>query len=493
MSPAVPWFARGRRAPSHRPEESMLSPVLLARIQFGFIAAFHILWPPLTVGLAFILFALEFLWHRSGEEFYYRQARFWSRLFLLNFGIGVATGVPLEFSFGTNWKLFSIAAGNFFGNILGFETVIAFMLEAGFVGIMIFGWRRVPPIVHLFATAMVALGSVLSVFWIMVANSWMQTPTGTVLRNGRFVVTNYWKAIFNPDLVYAFWHMLVACLELSLVVVAGVSAWYLYQGRNSEFFFRIFRLAALLAALVAPTQILIGDSAGRALATLAPAKLAAIEAHWHTNSPGHGASWALLAAPDATRQDNRWAIKIPDALSLLIRHSATGRVLGLTSFPRRDQPPVWIPFYAFRLMVVSGFFVAGAALWTLIVAARGELTSVGLTKRRGLLRAWILSIPATYLAIEAGWFTREIGRQPWVVYGLMRTSAGTSDLAVPALIWSLFGYVVIYAVVGVSGFYFARRIIEEGPDFATSVPALPKIHRTPRPKAGRRPKGGASE
>lgn len=459
----------------------MPDPVLIARIQFGFIAAFHILWPPLTVGLACTLLLFEVLWYRSGDPFYYHQVRFWSRLFLLNFAIGVATGLPMEFVFGTNWKPFTAAAGNVFGNLLGFESVIAFMLEAGFLGIMMFGWQRVPRLVHLFATTMVAVGSLFSVFWIMAANSWMQTPAGVVLSHGQFVVRSYWDVVFNPDLVYAFWHMLTACLELSLVVMAGVSAWYLYHARETRFFFRVFRMAALAAVIIAPVQILIGDSAGRALAGTEPAKLAAMEGHWHTNRAGEGAAWALLAIPDPAHQDNRWALTVPDGLSLLIRHSTTGRVLGLDAFAPRDQPPVWIPFYAFRLMVACGFFIALAALWTLALQIRGRLDETTIAGHRWLLRAWMVSVPAVYLAIEAGWFTREVGRQPWVVYGLLRTQDAAGAVASPALVWSLSGYVLVYALVGVAGLYFARRIVHQGPDLAAPVPgpAAPRVRGAP--------------
>ncbi|MDE2089907.1 MAG: cytochrome ubiquinol oxidase subunit I, partial [Gammaproteobacteria bacterium] len=400
----------------------------------------------------------------------------------LNFSVGVVSGIPLEFSFGTNWSAFATAAGNFFGNILGFETVLAFMLEAGFLGIMLFGWRRVPPLMHLFATGMVALGSVLSAFWIMVASAWMQTPAGVVFRNGRFVVTNYARAIFNPDLPYAFWHMFTACLELSLVVVTGLCAWYLLKGRNSTFFLPMFKAAALATVLVAPLQILIGDSAGTALAGTQPAKLAAIEAHWHTNAPGRGAPWALLAWPDQARQDNRWAIEIPDGLSLIVTHSLTGRVQGLSVFPRRDQPPVWIPFYAFRLMVAAGFFIALTAFWTLWVWGRGRLTEAQTGRHSWLLRAWMACIPAAYLAIEAGWFTREVGRQPWLVYGLLRTGAGVSHLSAGTVLASLLGYLALYTGIGVAAFYFAWRILLQGPDLKTPVPqrAKPVLVRSTR-------------
>ena len=464
--------------------DAWLDPTLLSRAQFAFVAAFHILWPPLTIGLSLALFWWEAMWLRTGQAYYYRQARFWSRIFLLNFGVGVVSGLPMEFAFGTNWGPFSIAAGNFVGNILGFETVLAFATEAGFLGIMMFGWNRVPPPMHLFATAMVVLGGVFSAFWIMVANAWMQTPRGVIISDGRFVVTDFLDAIFTPDLVHSFTHMFLACIELSTVVMAGFGAWYLLKRRHVEFFLPMFRFAVLATAIVAPLQILVGDLAGVAMAEHQPAKLAAIEAHWHTNPPGEGAAWSVVAWPDSAAQQNRWSVEIPNALSLIVTHSMTGEVKGLRDFPRADQPPVWIPFYGFRVMLAAGVSIAALAIWTLIAWRRGHLRPSRVCDQRWLMRAWITAIPAVYLALEAGWFVREVGRQPWLVYGLLRTSEGASTLTTGSVLWSLTGFVLIYALIGITAFVFARRIAIEGPDLQSPLPRRPGPKPAPGP-AGR--------
>ncbi len=454
--------------------DALLDPILLSRAQFAFIAAFHMLWPPLTIGLSLVLFWWEAMWLRTGREYHYRQAHFWTRIFLLNFGVGVVSGLPMEFAFGTNWGPFSIATGNFIGNILGFETVLAFATEAGFLGIMIFGWNRVPPPMHLFATGMVVLGSVFSAFWIMAANAWMQTPRGAIIVNGKFVVTDFLEAIFTPDLLYSFTHMFLACIELTTVVMAGFGAWYLLKQRHVDFFLPMFKSASLATAIVAPVQISIGDLAGSAMAEHQPAKLAAIEAHWHTNAPGEGASWSVIAWPDTAAQENRWALEIPNGLSLIVTHSITGEVKGLREFPRADQPPVWIPYYGFRLMVSAGVFIAVLAIWTLVLWRGGHLERARVCDQRRLMRAWITAIPAVYLAIEAGWFVREVGRQPWLVYGLMRTSDGAAELYPGSVLWSLGGFILIYAVIGIAAFVFAQRIAVEGPDLHSSLPRRPE-------------------
>jgi cytochrome d ubiquinol oxidase subunit I len=450
--------------------DAWLDPVLLSRAQFAFIAAFHILWPPLTIGLSLILFGWEIMWLRTGKEFYYRQLRFWTRIFVLNFGIGVVSGLPMEFAFGTNWGPFSIATGNFIGNILGFETVLAFATEAGFLGIMIFGWNRVPPPMHLFATAMVVLGGVFSAFWIMVANAWMQTPRGTILVDGRFVVTDFLKAIFTPDLVHSFTHMLLACIVLSTVVMAGFGAWYLLNRRLVDFFLPMFRFAVLATAIFSPLQILTGDLAGIALAEYQPAKLAAIEAHWQTNAPGEGAAWSIIAWPDTAAQENHWSLEIPNALSLIVTHSLTGEVKGLRDFPPGDQPPVLIPYYGFRAMLAAGFFITLLAFVTLIVWRRGQLQPSRVCEQRWLLRAWIAAIPAVYLALEAGWFVREVGRQPWLVYGMVRTTEGAARLSGGSVLWSLAGFVLVYTVIGIVAIVYARRIAVTGPDLQSPMP-----------------------
>jgi cytochrome d ubiquinol oxidase subunit I len=450
--------------------DTWFDPVFLSRAQFAFIAAFHILWPPLTIGLSLVLFWWEALWIRTGNPYYYRQARFWTRIFLLNFGVGVVSGLPMEFAFGTNWGPFAAATGNFIGNILGFETVLAFATEAGFLGIMVFGWNRVPPAMHLFATGMVVLGSVFSAFWIMVANAWMHTPRGVVISDGQFVVSDFIAAIFNPDLAYSFTHMFLACIELTTVVMAGVAAWYILKQLHVDFFLPLFRFATLATALVAPVQILVGDLAGIAMAAHQPAKLAAIEAHWQTNVPGEGAPWSVLAWPDSEAQHNRWALEIPNALSLLVTHSMTGEVRGLRDFPPGDRPPVWIPYYGFRVMVAAGMFIAVLAIWTIVRRLRGQIQRSRVCDQRWLLRAWIAAIPAVYLALEAGWFVREVGRQPWLVYGLMRTSTGAVDLATGTVLWSLLGFVLVYSVIGTVALRFAWRMLAEGPDLHSSLP-----------------------
>ncbi len=444
--------------------------VFLSRLQFAFTAMFHIIWPVLTIGLSLFLVLLEALWIRTGDNDYYRHARFWSKLLVLNFGVGVVSGIPLEFAFGMNWAPFSIASGDFFGNILGFEAAMAFMLEAGFLGIAVFGWHKVPRAVHFLATCMVALGASLSAVWIMVANAWMQTPAGVVQHDGEFIVQSYAAAIFNPAMPTSVAHMWIACLETSLLVIGGISAWYLLRGRESAFFLKSFRLVVLIAAVVMPLQLLIGDEAGQMLAQHQPAKLAAIEAHWNTNEAGRGAPWAVLAWPDVDAETNRWALEIPDALSLLITHSQTGRVQGLRDFPVDERPPVWLTFYSFRLMVLIGFALIALAWWSLWRLWRGDFRPARIGDQRRLLRVWVAALPLGYLAVEMGWLTREVGRQPWVVYGLMRTSEGASALPPSTVATTLAVYVLVYTLLAVVFLVFARRLILKGPNLEEPLP-----------------------
>ncbi len=422
--------------------------VFLSRLQFAVTALFHIIWPVLTIGLSIFLVGLEALWLKTGNADYYRHARFWSKFFLLNFGVGVVTGLPLEFEFETNWAVFSTTGGDFFGSILGFEGAMAFMLEAGFLGIMVFGRKRVSPAIHLFATTMVALGASLSAFWILVANSWMQTPSGGHFENGVFVVDSFLKAIFNPDMPWGVLHMWMACLETSLFVIGGFSAWYILKNRHTAFFIKSFKLALLAAVAVTPLQIVLGDGSGRAVADFQSAKNAAIEGHWETNPPGQGAAWAMLAWPDKTAQQNARSLEIPNLLSLLDTHTLTGLVTGLKAFPVKDQPPALpLLFYAFRIMVGIGFYFFFLMLWTLWKWARNQLTPERAPRHRWLLRAWVTSIPLGYVAVEMGWTVREVGRQPWLIYGLLRTSEGASTLPTATVASSLVGYFAIYVIL----------------------------------------------
>ncbi len=442
--------------------------VLLSRMQFALTAMFHILWPVATIGISLFLVFLEARWIRTGKEVYYSHARFWSRLFFLNLALGVATGIPMEFQFGTNWSAFSRAGGDFFGHMLGYEAAMAFMLEASFIGIMIFGWKRVSPAMHLFATSMVALGASLSAFWIMVANSWMQTPSGGFFDKGKFVVTNHLEAIFNPDMVWSVTHMWVAALEISVFVVGGLSAWYLYKNRYTGFFLASFKWAVMAAIVITPLQIWLGDGSGQAAYLYDPTKLAAMEAHWHTNAPGEGAPFSVLAWPDPEKQDNRWSIEIPNLLSLLTTHTLTGQIRGLREFPREDQPPVAITYYAFRIMVAIGMALFLLLLWTLRVWHRGGLDAARASSQKWLLRAWMAALPLSYLAMETGWVTREVGRQPWVIYGLMRTGESASRIPAGTVAASLAAFAFVYALLAILFFIFAWRIITRGPDIPPS-------------------------
>jgi cytochrome d ubiquinol oxidase subunit I len=445
--------------------EQLTDPVILSRLQFALTAMFHILWPVLTIGLALFLVVLEALWLRTGEVDYYRLARFWSKLLLLNFAVGVVSGLPLEFEFGTNWSPFSILSGEFFGNVLGFEGAMAFMLEAGFVGIMAMGWARVSRGMHFFATCMVALGATLSAFWILVANSWMQAPGGGHFEAGRFIVDDYLQAIFSPGALTSAAHMWMACLETSLFVIAGLSAWYILHARHTVLFMKSFRLAVLAAMLVAPLQIWLGDAIGQSVFQQQPAKGAALEGHWETNRPGTGADWALLAWPDRAQQANDWSLTIPNGLSLLATHSLKGQVRGLREFPERDQPPALpLLFYAFRLMVAIGFWFLLLTIMTLTAWRRGRLTVSSAPQIRWLLTAWVFSMPLGYLAVECGWLVREIGRQPWVVYGVLRTDQAASTLPAATVATTLVMYAAIYAILTAVFIIFARRILDRGPD-----------------------------
>jgi cytochrome d ubiquinol oxidase subunit I len=444
--------------------DSLFDHVTLSRIQFAVTAHFHILWPVLTVGLSLFIVLMEVLYLKTGDKRYYDHCRFWTRIFVLNFSVGVVTGIPMEFQFGTNWSLFSVAGGDFFGHMLGFEAAMGFMLEAVFLGIMVFGWERVSPRLHLFATSMVALGGSISVFWIMVANSWMHTPTGGIFQNGRFVITSRLDAIFSPDMPLGVSHMWVACIEVSLFAVGGLSAWYILRGRHTAFFLKSFKVTVITALLVTPIQIWLGDASGIAVYRHQPAKLAAIEAHWETNPPGQGAPEFLLAWPNQEEQKNDWAIGIPNGLSLLVTRSFTGTVKGLKEFPPGDQPPVFPIFYAFRIMAGIGALLFLLMAWTLWAWRRGDLTEERIAGRKLLLYLWVAAGPLSYLAMETGWTTREIGRQPWLLYNLLRTSDSATPIAAGAVVSSLLTLAVIYPLLFILFLVFARRIIVTGPD-----------------------------
>jgi cytochrome d ubiquinol oxidase subunit I len=452
--------------------------VLLSRLQFGMTTLYHMIWPTLSVGLSLVLVILEILWLRTRDAAYYRHLRFWSRLFLLNFAVGVATGLVMEFQFGTNWERFSAATGGFFGNILGLEGTLAFMLEAGFLGIMMFGWEKVPRGLHLLSTILVAFGASLSAFWILVANSWMQTPAGGHFENGRFVVDNFAGALFNSDMVTSTMHMWVACIEATAFVVGGISAAYILRKREVGFFVKTMKLAVVLAIVMTPLQIFLGDAQGIRIYHTQPEKLAAIESHWETNPPGRSAPFNVLAWPDRNGERNIVEIKVPFLLSLLETRSLSGQVKGLKEFPAENRPPIAVPFYSFRIMVLIGFVLFAVMIWTVVAWLRGGLGAGRVQSHPLLLKAWTWCLPLGYIAVETGWLTREEGRQPWIIYHVLRTEDAASSLPPWAVIVSFFGLLAVYALLSVFFLIYARRMLRRGPDLSLQPPQ----GRAPSPK-----------
>ncbi|AZB72142.2 cytochrome ubiquinol oxidase subunit I [Synechococcus elongatus] len=440
----------------------------LSRLQFAVTAIFHMLWPVLTTGLAIFLVIVEGLWLRTRNPDYYHHARFWAKLYVLNFGIGVASGLPMEFQFGTNWAPFSEAVGDFFGSILGFEGAMAFMLEAGFLGIMLFGWNRVPPVIHYLATIMVAFGANLSTFWILAANSWMQTPAGTVLQDGHFQVLDYFRIIFNPFMAVSVSHMFLATLETSLFMVGGISAWYLLRDRESDFFRRSFVIVLSALIAIAPLQIWVGHLSGEQVWEYQPTKLAAMEAQWETIPAGEAAPWSILAWPDTKAETNRWSLEVPQALGWILEFQPrlSRPLKGLSEWEPRDRPSmVGLVFYAFRAMVGIGFALAGLMFLTITQWLRGNLTN-----QRWLLWGWVLAAPLGYIAVESGWIVRCVGRQPWLVYGQLRTLDAASNVPAGAVASSLGTFLLLYSVLFVTALYFGRRILIKGPNRQLPLP-----------------------
>jgi cytochrome d ubiquinol oxidase subunit I len=443
--------------------------LFLSRIQFAVTTMFHILFPALTIGLSLFLVVLEFLWLRTKNEIYYRMYRFWSKVFAINFGIGVVSGVVLEFEFGTNFSRFSQRVSNVFSPLLVFEVMTAFFLEAGFLGIVLFGWEKVSRGVHFLATGLVSLGTIISAFWILAANSWMQTPAGYSLADGKFMASDFSSAIFNPSTLIRMGHMTIASFETSAFVVAGISAYFLLRGRHSVLFRRSLGIALIMAAFFSPLQVYLGDLSGRQVSQHQPVKLAAIEAHWETNKE-RGASFAVIALPDMRGEQNLFEVAIPNALSLLVTHSSRGRVLGLKEFPRENRPNVFILFWSFRLMVAIGFILFFIMIWAGILALQGRIY-----ESRSFLWTLLIAHPLGFLAVELGWVTTEVGRQPWLVYNLMRTVEGVSPIPPGNVVWSLSLFLIIFPVLGTIYFYYILKTLRLGPDLLSPIPPVQRI------------------
>lgn len=433
-----------------------LNPILLARVQFAFTIGFHIIFPAFTIGLASYLAVLEGLWLKTGNIAFRDIYRFWIKIFAVAFGMGVVSGVVMSYQFGTNWSIFSDKVGNVVGPLFGFEVLTAFFLEASFLGIMLFGWDKVSRKMHFVSTCIVAIGTLISAFWILSANSWMQTPQGFVAGNdGRLYPTNWLAIIFNPSFPYRFMHMVTAAYLTTAFVVGGVGAYYLWHKRHIEHAKIMLGMATLMAALAAPLQMFIGDRHGLNTLHHQPAKVAAIEGLWHTEK---GAPLLLFAWPDAKAEMNHYEIKIPKLSSLILTHTWDGEIKGLNEWPKEDRPPVVWVFWAFRCMVGIGILMICIGLISAIQYFRRTLFV-----SRFLQGWWMLMMPSGFMALLSGWFVTEIGRQPYTVYGCMRTIESASPAILgPQVAGSLMAFVLIYTFVFGSGSYYILRLIYKG-------------------------------
>lgn len=432
-----------------------LDATILARIQFAFTVAFHIIFPAFTIGLASYIATLEGIWFFRRDERFHGLARYWTKIFAVSFAMGVVSGLPMSYQFGTNWSKFSVAAGNVIGPLLGYEVLTAFFLEASFLGIMLFGWNRVPKWLHFFASLMVAFGTLLSAFWILSANSWMQYPTGHEVKDGIAYPTDWLQVIFSPTFPYRFAHMVTAAYLSTSIVVLAVGARYWLANTHHDEARIMVRMGLGLALVLAPLQLLIGDAHGLTTAKYQPAKLAAMEAHWDGSQPGE---LVLFALPNPAAERNDYEIALPHFGSLIITHSWNGLFKGLKDFKPEDRPPLWPPFFGFRLMV-------GIGLWLILLAfSGGYLWWRGrIFENRLFLRAAALSWPLGFIAIIAGWTTTETGRQPWVTTGLIRTAEAASPLAAGAVGASLILFFLVYLAVYSAAIYYMNILIRKGP------------------------------
>ncbi len=433
-----------------------LDPLLLSRLQFAWLIAWHILLPAFTVGLASYIAFLEGLYFVTRQEIYFRISVMWTKIFAISFGMGVVSGVVMPFQFGTNWSRFSDATANVLSPLFAYEALMAFFLEASFLGILLFGRKLVPRWAHCVAALRVAGGTLLSAFWILAANSWMQTPAGAVMESGIFYPVSWLEIIFNPSFPYRFAHTVVAFYVTTGFVVVGVAAHFLLRQRFVEEARAMLSATLWLLTILVPLQILIGDQHGLNSFRYQPAKVAAIEGHWETRSR---APWAVFAWPDADAEANRFALEIPLAGSLILTHDVNGVVRGLKDFPRDERPPVVIPFFAFRIMLAVGGLFLLMVIIGLWLRYRGRLYDSAY-----FLKACVAASPLGFIAVLAGWTMTEVGRQPWTVYGLLRTADSvTPSLTGLDVLLSLIGYVIAYLVIFPAGVFFMARVVRQGP------------------------------
>ena len=464
----------------------MLSdPLLLSRLQFAWVIGWHILLPAFTVGLASYIAVLEGIYFATGRDVYFRSSMFWIKIFSVTFGMGVVSGIIMPFQFGTNWSRFSDVTANVLSPLFAYEAIMAFFLESAFLGVLLFGRKLVPQWAHFFAALMVAFGTLLSSFWILSANSWMQTPAGYELVDGRFFPKDWFQIVFNPSFPYRLTHTIVAFYVTTAFVVAAVAAYLIRGGRFVEEGRVMFSMTLWLLSALVPLQILLGDLHGLNTLEHQPAKLAAIESHWETASR---VPLTLFAIPDEISETNRYSIEIPILGSLVLAHDPNAVIKGLKDWPPRDRPPVAIPFFAFRIMVGIGTIMLGLVVASWWLRFKGRLFET-----RWLLQGCQLMAPLGFVAVLAGWITTEVGRQPWTVYGLLRTADSVSpSLTGTDVLISLAGYMVAYLVIFPAGFLIMARLVRRGPvDSATNESPIEGgrpdlLVRTPPTASGRR-------
>ncbi len=444
----------------------LLDVLMLSRIQFGFVITCHILFPAFTIGLASWLAFCEFNWLRSRKPVWRELYVFWLKIFAVSFGMGVVSGIVMSFQFGTNWSVLSERAGNILGPLLSYEVLTAFFLEATFLGVMLFGMKKVPEKLHFIATCMVALGTLISTFWIISANSWMQTPAGYGIdAQGVFQPESWWAIVFNPSFPYRLAHMVLAAFITTCLVIGGVGAARVLRARDDVHGRTMLRMATLFAAIALPLQIFVGDLHGLNVREHQPVKLAAMEAHWHAGEAGKGVPLVLFALPDAQAERNDFEIAVPRLGSLILTHSWDGEIQPLTAVPRSERPPVTPVFFAFRIMVGLGMLMLALAWLSAFALRRGRLYAA-----RWLLHGWRWMTLTGFVALVAGWYVVEIGRQPYVVYGLLRTADAVSAVDAGSVLASLIVFVVVYLGVFGMGIWYITRLVKKGPQPAEPAP-----------------------
>jgi cytochrome d ubiquinol oxidase subunit I len=437
--------------------------VLLARAQFAFTIGFHIVLPAFSIGLASYLAVLEALWLATHRQVYLDVFQYWLKAFAVVFAMGVVSGLVMAYEFGLNWARFADRTGAVVGPLMSYEVLTAFFLEAGFLGIMLFGRERVGRTVHFAATLLVAMGTLTSAFWILAANSWMQTPQGyTLSPDGRFLPADWWQIIFNPSFPYRLVHMVIACFLSVAFLVGAVGAWHLRRDAQSQAARLMFSMAMWMALAVAPIQVLAGDQHGLNTLRYQPAKVAALEGDWETRA---GTPLIMFGMPNMAEERTDWAVEIPHLGALVLTHSWDGAIKGLKAFPPDMRPPSAVVFWAFRIMVGLGLLMAAVGLWAAWLRARGRLYA-----SPWLRRVVVAMAPAGFVALLAGWTVTEVGRQPFTVYGVLRTADSVSPVGMPGVAGSLAAFVVVYLIVFGAGAVFLLRLLRRPPSVGESGP-----------------------